>query len=335
MGVIGRYDGIDVSQRLSSFYKLKLIAGYPYESSQTVDSRTDKYFYSVGVEMGPINKYWDASMYVLQQYADGIIDRDEVGAEVRYRNGTSSLFTLFDYSVAFNEINYLMAVYNFQLVNKSTLDLIFDYRKSPFLTTTSALQGQVGLSTLADLLDVLTEEEIEQLSLDRTSLYKSLSVLYTQPLTKKLEFNADFNVSNLSGTGASAGVEAIEGTGNEYSVSAGLIGNNILTVNDINIINLRFSQLYNSDVMVLNMNAKYRLRKDWRIGPRLRYENRDYEDGRKISKLRPSIKVDYRRNKSWQFEMEAGIESKDTKIAGNGTESETSYLLHMGYIYSF
>lgn len=334
MGVVGRFDGIDFGYRINPSNKLKLITGFPVETNSTVEDSTDKYFYSLGYEWTGLAN-WDVSVFMLEQIADDLVDRKEVGGEVRYRTAEESVFGLFDYSTEFGEINYMMMVYNRRFPDKSTIDVIADYRKSPFLTTSSALQGQVGASTLADLLDTLTEEEIEQLSLDRTALYKSLTVLHTKPLSEKLEFNADFSMSNLSDTTASGGVDAIEGTGNEYSVSTGLIANNLLTNNDINIVNLRYSQLFDSDVIVLNASARYRLRNDWRLNPKLRIEQREYDDGRSVDKLKPSFKVNYRKDRNWQFEMELSMEDKDTTLSTGGKETESSYFIHAGYIYLF
>jgi len=333
-GVVGRFDGFDVDYRLASKYKLKFITGFPVELSKTVSHETDKYFYSLGMEVGPIKKYWDASVFMIQQQAGGIVDRNEVGAEVRYRSATTSMFSMLDYSVEFGTVNYFTTIYNRRFKDKSTLDVILDYRKSPFLTTTNALQGQVGVSSLDDLLVTLTEDEIAQLSIDRTSVYKSITVLRSQKLSGKVEFNADVSISNLSGTVSSGGVDAVAGTGNEYSASAGLIATNLMTSNDINIMNFRLSQLVTSDVMVLNVSSKFRLSREWRLNPRLRYELRDYDDGRDITKLKPSFRVNYRRSRNWQFEFQIDLEDKDTTTA-TSSESESSYFLHMGYIYIF
>lgn len=334
-GVVGRFDGVDLGYWLSPKYKMRFTTGFPVEyNGGTVDSETDKYFYSLGLDIGQIQPLWDLNIFMLQQVADGIVDRNEVGAEVRYRGPSSSLFSMLDYSVEFSTVNYFTTIYNQRFEDASTLDVILDYRKTPFLTTTNALQGQTGYSSLGDLLDDLTEEEIQALSIDRTSLYKSLTVLHTRKLSQTLEFNADASISNLSGTVGSGGVEAIDGTGNEYSASAGLIANNLFTEFDINIINFRFSQLDQSDVMMLNLSSKYRLSNAWRLNPRFRYEIRDYDDGRDITKIKPSIRVNYRRNRNWQFEVQFDWEDKDTDSL-TLSESESSYYLHAGYIYLF
>lgn len=334
-GVVGRFDGADLGYRFDPSHQLRLIAGFPVEfDSSTVADETDKHFYSLGYDWFGFLPNWDANVFTLEQVADGVVDRKEVGGELRYRTQQRSFFAMLDYSTAFSEINYLMMVYNHYLSERSSIDVIADYRKSPFLTTTSSLQGQVGVSTLGDLTATLTEDEIEQLALDRTALYKSLTVMYTRPLSEKVEFNTDFSVSNLSGTDASAGVDPTTGTGNEYSYSAGLIANNLLTQNDINIVNLRYGDLFDSDVLTLTGSAKYRLQNAWRIGPKLRLESRDYDDGRTVTKIVPSVRADYRRNRNWQFESEVIYESKDTSEAA-GDVSESNYTLHLGYIYSF
>ena len=334
-GVVGRFDGVDLGYRMSSDYKLRLVTGIPFETSETVEKRSDKYFYSLGVEIGPFRKNWDASVYAIQQMADELVDRQEVGAELRYRSKNESLFTLFDYSTVFSTVNYFTTVYNRRFSDKTSLDIIADYRKSPFLTTTNALQGQIGVSSLNDLLSSLDEDEIEQLSLDRTALYRSFTVLYGKPVSDRLELNADLSLSNLSGTVASGGVDATEGTGNEYSGSVGFIANNVFVSNDINIGSFRMSRFVSSDVMVLSLASKYRVAKQWRLNPRFRYENRNYDDGRDIVKFSPSIRLNYRQNRRWQFDLDVEYEDRETTQPGQPDENESSYTIHAGYVYSF
>jgi tetratricopeptide (TPR) repeat protein len=342
-GVVGRFDGVDLGYRFHPAHQLRLIAGYPVEfDNSTVDHETDKHFYSIGYDWFGFLPDWDMNIFRLEQIADGLVDREEVGGELRYRTSQQSFFGMLDYSTAFGEINYLMMTYNRNLGERETIDVIADYRKSPFLTTTSSLQGQtrVGVSTLEDLTASLTQEELDQLALERTALYKSLTVLYARPLSEKMDFNADATVSNLSGTDLTAAsgtileVPAQEGTGNEYSISAGIVANNWLTQNDINIVNVRYGDLFDSTVITLNASAKYRLDNAWRVSPKLRLEWRDYDDGRSMDKMVPSVRAEYRRNRNWQFESEIIYESKDTSSIA-GSVSESNYTLHLGYIYSF
>lgn len=340
-GVVGRFDGFDLGYRLNPSHQVRLIAGYPVEfSGKTVAHETDKQFYSVGYTWTGFLPDWEASVFSLQQVADGITDREEVGGELRFRTEEQSFFAMLDYSTAFSEINYIMMVYNRHLPEQATLDIIADYRKSPFLTTSSSLQGQTGVSTMGDLSATLSEEELAQLALDRTGLYKSVTAIYTRPIKENLEFNTDFSISNLSGTDATAAagavtaVEAQTGTGNEYSYSAGLVSSNLLTTNDVNIVNARYSDLFNSKVLSLSGSSKYRIQGDWRLGPKLQIEQRDYDDGRSSDRVAPSIRVEYNHSKNWQFESEITLENKST-TSTTGTEKESSFFIHLGYYYIF
>ena len=341
-GVVGRFDGFDIGHRFNSSHQVKLIAGYPVEfSGGTVAHETDKHFFSVGYNWIGFLPNWDVNVFSLQQVADGVTDREEIGAELRYRTPVQSFFTMLDYSTAFGEINYLTMVYNRRLPDQSSLDVIADYRKSPFLATSSSLQGQTGASTMGDLAATLTGEQLAQLALDRTGLYKSLTALYTRSIQDNLDFNTDLSVSNLSGTNATTGVAGTTdvpsqaGTGNEYSYGAGLISSNLLTENDLNIANIRISKLFNANVLSLSGTAKYRLRKDWRISPKLRWETRNYDDGRNADKISPAVKIEYRQNKNWQFDSEITYESKSSTSATAITQKENSYFMHLGYYYIF
>jgi len=168
MGVVGRYDGASVNYRITPKQKVKLITGIPFETNSTVKHRSDKYFYSLGYEIGPFYRNWETTIYFLEQIADGVTDRTEKGMEIRHRTPETSFFSLIDYSTEYSTLNYFMLVLNLRLADKSSLDIIANYRKSPFLTTTNALQNQVGVSSLGDLLETLTAAEIEQLSIERT-----------------------------------------------------------------------------------------------------------------------------------------------------------------------
>ena len=103
----------------------------------------------------------------------------------------------------------------------------------------------------------------------------------------------------------------------------------------MNIVNLRFSDLFNSDVVAFSISSKYRLKRRWKINPRLVIEKRDYDDGRRVDKLKPSIRAKYRRNRKWHYEMEFGYEAKATRIPGEATVDEPSYRIHIGYVYAF
>lgn len=333
--VFNRYDGIDLGYLMSPGYKARYTYGYPVEFTETVDDRTDKYFYALGLEMRPNSKVWNTSIFYLEQQADNILDRQELAIDTRYLNRNTNFYSSLDYSIQYETVNFFLMSFNQHYADKSTLNVIADYRKTPFLTTTNALQGQVGVSSLTDLLSTLTEEEIEQLSLDRTATYQSLSAYYSKYLYTDLQLTADFTVSDMSGTVASGGVEALQDTGTEYSYAIGLIKQHLFMYNDRNLITLRFSELATADIKLLNLSSLLQPGHQWRINPKLRYDLRDYIDGRSSTAITPALSIKHKLNKYWQFELELTYEDKETDIPNSSAISETSKELYAGYILSF
>jgi len=332
--IFNRYDGIDVGYVISENYKLKLVYGYPVEFNE-IDNSEDNKFYSMGLGLLPDNNSWNTYIYYLEQKSDNVLDRQEVAIDTKYQNNYTSFYSVLDYSLQFETLNFFLATLNQRYQDDSSLNVIANYRKSPFLTATNALQGQVGVSSLEDLLSTLTKDEVEQLSLDRTALYKSLSAYYTRYLDSDLQITSDVTLSNMSGTVASAGVEAIQDTGNEYSYSIGFIRNSLFRKNDINIINLRYSQLSTSDIYILSLSSKFRKNRAWQINPRLRYDARDYDDGHSSIAIMPSIRLKHKLNKSWLFEMDLTYEDKKIKRPGSVTTNDKDKLFYAGYIYTF
>ncbi len=335
ISIFNRYDGADLGYRVSPGYKAKLVFGYPVEFNETVDDRQDKHFYSMGLELMPEASSWKTNLFYLEQQADDIQDRQEIAVDTGYQNKQQAFYTLLDYSIQYETVNFYLITLNQRYQSGSSLSVMADYRKTPFLTTTNALQGQVGVSSLSDLLSTLTEDEIEQLSLDRTAVYKSITANYAHYVDDALRVTADVTVSNMSGTIASAGVEALQDTGNEYSYSVGLVANNVFTSNDSNMVNMRSSQLSTSDVLLVSFSSKLRVNRSWRINPRLRYDTRDYDDGRSSTAIRPSVSIKNKMSKHWQFEMELSYEDKEVKNPVTTDSNEKNQRLYAGYVYTF
>lgn len=333
--IFNRFDGIEAGYMVSPDYKAKLIFGYPYESTETVDDRKDKYFYSAGITIFPDKLGWNSSLYYLEQKADSVLDRQEIAVDTRYQGHQSSFYSVMDYSLQYETLNLFLATYNKQLEDQSWINIVANYRKNPFLTTTNALLGQTGASSIADLLDIYTEEEIEQLSLDRTAAYKSLSAYYTHYINSDVQISADITASNMSGTDASEGVEALQDTDNEYSYSLGLVRKNLFTQDDMNIINMRRSNLATSDALLLSASTNFRIDDSWLIRPGFSYDTRNYNDGRSSEAIRPMLRINNIINRYWQLEMEVSYDDKEIETPGSAAINETNKQFYAGYMYTF
>lgn len=334
-GVSGRFDGFDLSYRFNTSTKFNFITGYPVEIHPTVTHQSDKHFNSLGLNIQSKNKHLDYSFYLFEQISDGLQDRFEIGAEFRYITKKQSFIALYDYSLQFEKTNYFLSIMNWKLPNKHSLNVYINHRRSPFLSTTNALRGQAGVSSLSDLLETLEEDEIEQLSSDRSAISKSSTIKYTIQHTEKIKYQIDYSISSLTGTVSSGGVAATSDTGNEYSYAFSFLAKKWLMEYDNYLVRIRSSQLATSNATVLDLTARYRFNKNWRIGPSIRYDIRDYDDGRDVTKKTLLVRMDYRHTKSVRFQLNLSRVDKYTVFADNSPQDITDNIIHIGYIYLF
>ena len=331
-GVLGRMDGVAGSVGINEKWKLNAVAGYPVELITSNISDKNKPFYGVGFSAGTFSQKWDYSFYYFTRDVESLTDRQAIGGELRFLGDTQTAFALLDYDTYFSKLNNLFVVSNWRLPQDSLVNLTLNYRMSPLLMTTSALQGQ-GTTSIDTLLQSRTPEEIKQLALDRTAVYKSLTLSGNKGLNEKYSLNGEVTVSNLSGTPASGGVEATLSTGNEFYYGIQLIGVNLYSKFDTSVGELRYEDTSNYQKTKLTASTRWRGKDKWSFRPRLSYEIRDNVDGSEAEKIVPSIRVDYRYSKKVKFEFEMQYEdiTKQTTVKSK----ESNYSISAGYIYDF
>ncbi len=323
-GVLGRYDGAFVGWQAFPGVRLQAVGGSPVARRSDEPFKDDKYFYGASVNFGPVLGGFDASLFAIEQRDRDIIDRRAVGAELRYVDPTKSAFLTTDYDIYYNELNAVIFNGSLTLPNKSTIRASADYRKSPYLGTWTAIQGQPQ-KTLYELLKEHTVAEAEQMAVDRTATYKSASVGYTHQFSDKLQMNLDVTAADIEGTIASYGVEAVPSTGTEFYYSAQLVGNNLLTDNDLWSVAARYSDSDSLDSYALDLSTRYQVTKDMRISPRLLAT---YREGKTFEMeeyaLMPSFLLAYFFTKDLDLELEVGsrtswrneadLETRDTEV---------------------
>ncbi len=323
-GVLGRFDGAYASWQAAPWLRVGAVGGSPVASRKDEPFKDDRYFYGASVNISQFLGGFDTSIFAIEQRDRDVIDRQAIGAEMRYADPTKSAFLTVDYDTHFSELN--AAIFNGSLTfpDKSRVRVAADYRKAPYLNTWTAIQGQ-QVKTLYELLEEKTQDEVRQMALDRTATYKSASVGYTRQLSEKLQANLDFTVAHIDGTIASYGVDAMPSTGNEYYYSAQLIGNNLLTEDDLWTAALRHSDLANSYYYTVDLSTRYAVTKDWRISPRfvLTYQKGKITDLEEYSIL-PMLLMDYVWMKDLNFELEVGtrmtwrdeasVETRDAEV---------------------
>jgi len=109
------------------------------------------------------------------------------------------MLAFLDYDISYNDLNTLILLGTWILPAGTTFNASFDYRNSPVLTTTNALQGQ-NSGSISELEDFLSESEIRQLAEDRTTDVKTVTGGISRPITDQLQISTDVTATTLSAT---------------------------------------------------------------------------------------------------------------------------------------
>jgi len=333
-GILGRFDGAVLDLQFLPQARLSLTAGYPVDSSQDLEVDPDRRFWGAALDLGTFADKWDVMVYGINQEVDGIIDRRAVGGEIRYFNAGHSFFSLVDYDISYDQLNIAILSANWTFKNRATAGVTIDYRNSPALTTTNALQGQ-GVEEISDLLQTMTEEEVRALAEDRTAKSHTATLTASYPLGKSFQISADATVTNLSETDASGGVPATPSSGYDFYYSVQLIGNSLLMTGDSNIFGVRYSDTRNANTSTFSFDARYPVTRDWRLNPRLRldYKQNNLDAGEQL-RVRPSLRSDYRMKNWLRLDFEAGMEWTKDSLPGDDTKT-VGYNFLLGYRVSF
>jgi tetratricopeptide (TPR) repeat protein len=329
-GVLGRYDGGWLGYEVNPQVKVNGVFGFPVARTTADPIDTEKHFYGLNLDLGTYAKYWNFNIYGINQEVNGITDRQAVGGEARYFHPKKSFLTLMDYDVSYSNLNLFIFSGDYVFPEKTRWHIGLDYRKSPLLTTSSALQGQSGVENISQLLNTFSEDEIRGLAQDRTAISKSLIFSVTQDLNDRYQLNGEFSVSELSGTPASGGVEATPTTGAEFFYSTQLIASSLFMEGDITIFGLRYSDLQNVDSYSADLNTRFPITRNLRINPRVRLDYRKNKNGGgDRTNIRPLVRLDYRYKKWLRFELEGGREWSNETVLGDSQKS-SNYFFSLG-----
>ena len=105
-----------------------------------------------------------------------------------------------------DELNTVMFTANITLPIKTTINIMADYRNSPILTLSNALNGFSGLEAFQDydreliteFEDRYTEEELKEIAMNRTARSRTYMLGIVQPLSGKLQISADATASKAA-----------------------------------------------------------------------------------------------------------------------------------------
>ncbi len=101
-GILGRFDGITLGYNFLPKWRINVVAGEPADFNPI---NSERQFWGTSLDVGTFAERWNGNAYYISQTIDGIIDRQAVGAEIRYFDPRSSLLSLVDYDVSYGVLN--------------------------------------------------------------------------------------------------------------------------------------------------------------------------------------------------------------------------------------
>lgn len=338
-GVLGRFDGGQLSYNLTPKIKVTGVGGFTVNSTDIDEYDTHKSFYGMSLDFGTFAKYWDVSPYAIQQEIDGLTDRQAIGGEIRFFHPNVNFFALTDYDIYFDELNTILFTGNINFPSKTMLNMMADYRNSPILSINNALQSHTsyGYTEITDVALLYSEEELKEIAINRTARSQTYMLGIVQPINDKLQISADATASKLSAldaytTSTAVSLEADPGTDYDYYYSMQIISSSLFKEGDIAIIGLNYTDASAHETYSASLNTRYPLSRSWRINPRVRVDWRENKrDGAKQFKVKPLLNIDFSILKPRaRFEVELGGEWVDNKLP-TATEKTSGYFATVGY----
>lgn len=328
-GVLGRFDGFLLGYRFNEWAKLNFNIGAPVDSS-TSGLSTDKIFYGANMDIGTLWDHWDFNIFAIEQKANGFTDRRAIGAETRYFDQNKTMFTLLDYDVFYDSLNTFLFLGTWTAPTKTLFNLTIDYRNSPLLTSSNAIQGQ-SVDVIGQLKNKFTSDQIFQLAEDRTPKSQTYIVGATHPINDTFQLNADVTVTRLEKTTASGGVDASARTGLDFFYSTTLIASSLFKEGDTATTGINYSDTTNSDTISWTTNLRYPVNQKLRINPRFRLDSRENLDTSEELIFRPELRIVYRVKRSLSLELEMGGEWTELDPVEGPSEQTLEYFVLFGY----
>ena len=329
-GVLGRFDGLNMTYTLNEKLRFDAVAGEPVYSTST-DYEDSRFFYGLSSSFTPFSNALELGAFFLQQDIEGLTDRSAVGTELRYFGESGSLWGIVSYDAEFAELGSAFLQGSWRLPGNLTVTGLLDVRRSPFLSLGNALVGQ-QLESFGDMTLLFTEEELRQFALDRSPQVTTVSTGLSKPLSPKLQFNFNASLSTIDATPESAGVAATEDT--EYSYySADFVASSLFTEGDVGIFGFRYSVSDTTDVYSINLDSRFPIGRTWRINPRLRVDYREIRSDQSTQwTYTPALRIQFRPGRHWRLELEAGKQFSRRDMVLSDQDRESNFI-YLGYQY--
>jgi outer membrane protein assembly factor BamD (BamD/ComL family) len=333
-GVFGTFDGVVAGYHVSPRWLVSAMFGKPVFHSFFDTELPEKVFYGVKADVESSDKKLGSNMFFVQQEVDGILDRQAVGADLRYARKGLSIFGLLDYDVSYSELSLfnLRIGWNYTDSNK----LNFSYNRRNLVMTSQAANTIPGITTIDQLEELISESEIREIAQKRTVVNQTLTIGNSYQYSKQRQLNVDVTLLHTAETPAVANplggvVDGYGATDQQFIYSLQFISSDTFVARDLYVLGMRRSDFDTYTDNSAYINARIPLLGKWRTGLRLNVSKRDSESFGKRTTISPVVKLSYRLSRAWSFDAELGMDFVDNV----GQPDEERRRMRLSYAYTF
>lgn len=357
-GLLSRFDGVWGSYQITPKVKINATAGQPDEFG----SRYHKTFFGASIETVQEPERVGGQLYFIQQKLEhGLVDRQAVGAEIRYFDNKRSVLGLLDYDVKFRALNVATLQANYLADSGTSYFSQIDVRRGPTLQISNLSFADPSLSSVPVLVDRLgNKEAIRRIKL-ATPKTKLFLAGFTHPVAPKWQVGADFRVSSISGFTSQFGDLLLQQTdpptpdttfrksGNSFIYTAQATGTSVLRENDT----LTFStsivrgktpviaspapageQSTRFSGHALSATHTWPISDRWRLDTALNWYSQKDNIETTLRRLAPTLRVSYRVRDSITLEAQAGTEiSRNESVTV--ADKAKRHFFYVGYRWDF
>jgi hypothetical protein len=238
----------------------------------------------------------------------------------------------------------------FTPVPERTFNYFLDHRRTPYLSTRNALNGALTTS-LTDLLQFMSEEEVRALAADRTGTSDLMQLGVLQQISPKWQIGGDIRLSRYGGLPASGTaiidpnvpdpIPTITGllpetpdSGNEWAFSPQFIGTNLYSGSDVTVFSFSYitSPLYKGQSMYIYSRANFA--EKWALDGSVQVYRQNFDSGTLMTRVMPTIRVAYQMRQALSLDMDAGIEMSHTESGTQISDGQRQFF-SVGFRFDF
>ena len=328
-GLLGLFDGVSLTYPFAPGWKADVMGGMP--TNPLISVRSQRMLAAM-VEADGILDHWGGDLYLVDETSEGIANRRAVGSEIRYSDERLSAYSLLDYDVLFRKLNAVTLQGSYQLPAQTTVTLLYDNRTAPSIELTNALISS-GAASLKELLQMESLDEARAAALATTARAKQALVSVSRPIGEKWQAAIDLRYTAIGALPAVGNFDATPSTGSQYGATLQLTGSNLYSSRDINNFNVSVLSSPIFKGIQFGYNNLTGLRNnDVTLEPSLRFYSQHDDQGVKVFRVTPGLRMTYRLSRRASVLGEGVLEHSKTNGPTN-SDTTNSIFFYVGYRY--